>query len=371
VPVPVYIQNKNRIEELDGLRGIAILLVIGFHYVNNQLVNSDVQVGKILSKLTSFGWVGVDLFFVLSGFLIGNILIHNRGSKNFFRTFFLRRLLRIVPNYYLLIIVFIVICQLPYFQQNIFLTGHNTLPVWSYFTMFHNLFMASTESMGNAAMSITWSIGIEEQFYIIFPFIVFLAKPKWLPAILIGAVLLAPVFRNQYNSWIPPYVLLFCRMDALAMGILVAYAFANNKFAGMGKAGFWVIISIMAVDAIICACLFLKYEDIGVLRNTLFAVFFAGCLILALTQQKTLYGAILRNKLLIWIGTLSYSLYLFHYLILGLFHHVSGQNAPGIYDMKGIWVSIAALLASLAVAWLVYRKLETPMVAFGKKFKYN
>lgn len=134
--------------------------------------------------------------------------------------------------------------------------------------------MAETLSMGNDAMSITWSIGIEEQFYIIFPFFVFMLKPKWLPSVLIAAIILAPLLRIQYDSWIPPYVLLFCRMDALAMGVLVAYGFTNNYFEFFGKTAFKLTIGVMAIDAIICGALYWRYQDLGALRNTLFAIFF-------------------------------------------------------------------------------------------------
>jgi peptidoglycan/LPS O-acetylase OafA/YrhL len=78
---------KMRIPELDGLRGIAILLAVSFHYLNNQLVHCVNNLGMIVSKIISFGWVGVDLFFVLSGFLMGSILISTRHSENCIRTF--------------------------------------------------------------------------------------------------------------------------------------------------------------------------------------------------------------------------------------------------------------------------------------------
>ena len=80
--------QSKRIPELDGLRGIAILLVLSFHYINNQLIQSENKIGKTLTKLTSFGWVGVDLFFVLSGFLIGSILMRSQSSPKYFTTFF-------------------------------------------------------------------------------------------------------------------------------------------------------------------------------------------------------------------------------------------------------------------------------------------
>ena len=105
--------ENSRIKQLDGLRGLAVLFVVAFHYINNQISNglvdqqSATTFQKILLKATYFGWVGVDLFFVLSGFLIGSILLRNKKSINLFKTFYIRRFVRIIPIYYLLLLVFL------------------------------------------------------------------------------------------------------------------------------------------------------------------------------------------------------------------------------------------------------------------------
>src|ERR1700722_13730876 len=109
-------EKTRRIPEVDGLRGIAILLILFFHYINNQLTGSAFRAGKLLYGATSFFWSGVDLFFVLSGFLIGTILLRNKGSDRYFSTFYMRRLVRIIPNYYLLITLFALLAALPYFS---------------------------------------------------------------------------------------------------------------------------------------------------------------------------------------------------------------------------------------------------------------
>lgn len=361
-----------RIAELDGLRGIAILLVVSFHYVNNQLANSANTIGKIIAKLTSFGWVGVDLFFVLSGFLIGNVLLRNFESGNFFSTFYIRRILRIIPNYFLLIGVFIIIKNLPVFNGNIFLTQHQTIPLWSYFAMLHNFFMAQLNTMGNAAMSITWSIGIEEQFYIVFPALMLIVKRKGLPYLLVAAILLAPLFRAQYNNtWIPPYVLLNCRMDAIAFGILVAWLHTQGVLSSIVDRYFYFLIGVLLAVITICGFLFWKFNDLGVFKQTLFSVIFSIGLIFSLTRTSGWYGVILRLKPLVWVGTISYSLYLFHYIILGVFQHFNNNlTGLGVNNGTDILISVAALTASFLFSWFVYRFLETPMVNIGKRFKY-
>jgi peptidoglycan/LPS O-acetylase OafA/YrhL len=362
---------SKRIPELDGLRGIAILLVLSFHYINNQLGGSTNKWGMAITKITSFGWVGVDLFFVLSGFLICSVLLRTRNSSNYFSTFFIRRILRIIPNYYLLIVIFLVILSIPAFANNYFLTGNNVLPAWSYFLMLHNFYMAHLKNMGNPAMSVTWSIGIEEQFYIIFPFILYYVKENLLPVVLIVAIITASFLRMGYQSWIPPYVLLPCRMDAISFGALVAWLNYYKDLKDLVSKYFYIFIGLLLADAMICTYLFIKYGDLGVIKNLLFAMVFSIMVVFALTKNRGWYGIFLRNKALVWVGTISYSLYLFHYLILGLFHHFIGNTAGvSINNMKDLLVSILAFITSLVFSWLVFKLLETPMVSWGKRFKY-
>jgi peptidoglycan/LPS O-acetylase OafA/YrhL len=363
--------ENRRIQELDGLRGLAILFVISFHYLNNQLVKSENTFGLLIAKATSFGWVGVDLFFVLSGFLIGSILIRNKGAKNYFSTFYLRRLVRIVPNYYLLIVIFILIRSMPWFTANQFLTGDDVIPTWSYFTMLHNFFMAAGNNMGNASMSVTWSIGIEEQFYIFFPLAVYFLRDGLIPYFLLIAVLVAVFLRLSYDNWIPAYVLLPCRMDSIAFGAGVAWLNAHHDLDKLVKAHLRIFLIIIIGDLALCAFLYMKYGDLGPAKNTLFAIFFASVLICALVFRSGPLGQMLRNKYLMWIGTISYSLYLFHYMILGVFNHIfSGHYGVIILEPFDLIVTAAAFVFSLTFSWLVFKYLETPFVAWGKRFKY-
>jgi len=283
----------------------------------------------------------------------------------------MRRVVRIIPNYYLLLVIFLLITAIPYFQSSYFLTGSNVVPTWSYFLMLHNIDMAHMRSLGNSAMSVTWSIGIEEQFYIIFPFIVYFFKEQWLPLTLILAIITAPIVRMQYNHWIPQYVLLPCRMDAIASGALIAYYDQKFSIQSIVRKRIKWIAAILIADVSLCAYLFVRFNDLGPIKNTLFALIFSGGVMLALTYKNSLYAIILRNKTLMWVGTISYSLYLFHYLILGMFQFVFGKNDGLVLgSFKDIVVSIAALVFSLFFSWIIYKKLETPFVRWGKHFKY-
>ncbi len=366
-----------RIPQIDGLRAIAILLVISFHYINNQLTGSVSALAKFFYFITSFGWAGVDLFFVLSGFLIGTILIANRQKDNYFFTFYIRRFVRIIPNYYLLIFVFIVVSQISIFSTDYFVSGNQNIPTWSYFLMVHNIYMAALHNMGNSAMSVTWSIGIEEQFYLIIPFIIYYLKPKLLPFLLVCFIVLANIFRLYHpvqpteNFSIAAYVLLPCRMDAISFGVLIAWINYNYDLTDLVNKYYSKIILLMLSIVIFCGLLLLLYGDIGIIRNSLFALFFTFAIVVGLAKPRSIYGNFLANKSLNWIGKISYSLYLFHYIILGIFIVIGERVLLKPNNVERILISILALAFSLPFSWFIYKYLETPFVNLGKKANYK
>lgn len=360
-----------RIPELDGLRGVAILLVVSFHYLNNQLTESASSLGKIIGKATGFGWIGVDLFFVLSGFLIGNIILRYGHSGSFFKAFYIKRILRIIPNYFLLIFIFLVIAALPYFSNAVFLTHGNIIPGWSYFAMVHNFYMAGFANMGANSMSITWSIGIEEQFYLTFPFILLFIRRKHIPWVLVALIALAPFFRSLYADWVSSYVLIWCRMDALSFGVLGAWLMLDDKAQQLTHKYYQWLLVLLAVDLLIAGFLYAKFGDLGVFKQTFFSVAFLITLLIAINRTGTLLAWAMRIQPLRWVGQISYSLYLFHYIILGLFHFVILDHAYlGLNTTTDVLVTIGATVFSLFFSWLVYISLESPLVNFGKRYKY-
>jgi peptidoglycan/LPS O-acetylase OafA/YrhL len=354
----------NRIPAVDGLRGVAILAVLSFHFVNNQLVNSVTANGRILAKVTSFGWAGVDLFFVLSGFLITSVLLKKKKSNNFFTAFFIRRIFRIIPCYYLLLAIFLLIQAVPYFSTNHLLVGNKAIPMFSYFSMVHNLYMAHANNL----LSISWSIGIEEQFYIVFPFLIYWIDEKKIPFVLGILIVLASIARSHIDDWIPAYVLLPTRMDALSVGALVACFFRHEYFSQiMGKYKYH-LVSLLIIDMCVCAYLYFKQGDLGPIRHGLFAAAFGISLLFAL-YPIPVYTNILCSRHLQWIGKISYSLYLFHYLILATFHHIAGNRAGLVLESKfDLAVTLMALSFSFIFAWALYNWLERPLVACGRTF---
>jgi peptidoglycan/LPS O-acetylase OafA/YrhL len=169
----------------------------------------------------------VDLFFVLSGFLIGGILLDVRESPNDFRTFYGRRFYRIVPLYYLWIAV--------YFSFEAFRTAPETwhaIPIYALFLQ--NSVKIEHGVLGTAWLGALCSLAVEEQFYLIVPAVVRVFSGRKLVFILSSAIVCAPVFRIALRHFVPahpaaPYMLTACRADALAMGVLLALGWRNEK----------------------------------------------------------------------------------------------------------------------------------------------
>ena len=214
--------GKGYIRELDGLRGIAILLVTMNHFwpPNGPLGRH--------AGVAHLGWIGVDLFFVISGFLISGILIDTLDSPNYYRNFYARRSLRIFPLYYLFITFLFVV--IPLAQRG---------------TYFHTAFIRESGSpawyylyLGNIRESVTgltpafflaplWSLSIEEQFYVLFPLVVARLRIESLGKCMWWLVAIAPLYRLIMMILVPSnsriqYLSTPSRMDELAIGVLIA-----------------------------------------------------------------------------------------------------------------------------------------------------
>jgi peptidoglycan/LPS O-acetylase OafA/YrhL len=363
-------QRDERLLQVDGLRAIAIGIVVLFHYVNNQLTNATDQIPKRLAQLTSFGWCGVDLFFVLSGFLITRILLHHRDSSQYFLTFYVRRTLRILPIYMIFLLVWLAFRMVDLFPNNEFLVGNEVVPMWMYFTMTQNIGMAYMHSMGNDVLSITWSLGIEEQFYLLFPFLVRYLKEPALWLVLFFAIAVACFSRSGFEYWVPKYVAPHCRIDSLSLGAIIA-AIDRSGFFQSPLSPWWIITAGLVMTLFI-ASYWLVFHDLGIFKHTLIGFVFASSLALSLTGKPIWFIRLLSNRVFLWLSKISYSLYLTHYFVLGLMHAwLLGTDGIGILGIQDVAVSVLALCLSLMLSWALFLWIETPFIRFGKSFHYG
>src|SRR3954465_4025832 len=206
-----------KIKEIDGLRAIAILLVVAWHYLG---ASDGPQ--SLPWRMFIFGRCGVDLFFVLSGYLITSILLYHRDSPRYFSAFYGRRAFRILPVYAAMLMVFL--------AGKLSGVGHTffdgPLPWWSYTLGVQNIFMSIHQSYGAIWLGGTWSLAIEEQFYLLFPLIVLWLPAAWLPRFLVAMLIASPLGRiisYQAGDAFSYYVLTPFRADILATGALIAW----------------------------------------------------------------------------------------------------------------------------------------------------
>src|SRR5580704_2580169 len=199
-----------RLSQLDGVRGIAILLVL--------IHNTDSFPSLHLAAISAYGWMGVDLFFVLSGFLITGILLDTKQSNSYLKTFYARRCLRIWPLYYsLLIFMFVIVPHLrPSDAHAIF---ERSSPWWAYPFFLQNFFVA-IPAQAAGPLGVTWSLAIEEQFYLIWPLFIRYFSSIQIKRIAMGVIFLSPPVRFYLAlHHVNIYSNLFCRLDGLMAGV--------------------------------------------------------------------------------------------------------------------------------------------------------
>jgi peptidoglycan/LPS O-acetylase OafA/YrhL len=343
-----------RLPALDVLRGIAILIVVVHHYVPEQY------------KPPLF-WSGVDLFFVLSGFLITNILLKNSAAKNYYQTFYLRRAARILPLYWLLLLVFGLVMNMEPEMLGSSFARH--LPLWSYLTFTQNFMYAARNFWRDPWLDVTWSLALEEQFYIFLSISVRNLNKKLLIGLSIFLILLAPVLRLLAENPLSGYILPLHRADSLMLGVLIAIIWQSKS----GQAFFYshkkYFLFALPLFFLGIAYLIAVKAGLGTpLPHFILAFFYADLLILALIHPLEKPGPLFGNKFLDWLGLRSYGIYLLHkpfrLVVITLLAKQSMVFEP--------WVNLLLITILLFVfAEISYRLIEKPMMNLGHRFKYD
>lgn len=338
-----------KIPQLDAVRGIAILLVL--------IHNTDAFPSLHLEAISTYGWMGVDLFFVLSGFLITGILLEAKQSESYFKNFYARRCLRIWPLYYsLLIFMFLIVPHLhPSDARNIF---ERSSPWWAY-PLFLQNFLVAVPAEAAGALGVTWSLAIEEQFYLIWPLVVrFFSSPQ-IKRIALIVILASPPLRfflahhhvNIYSNF-------FCRLDGLMAGALLAVVLRSETFAPSKY------VKLAWVSFLMAACLAILAENQQVrwIAFSMTSLASVSLVYLALFSLAKWVQSFFRNRFLTYTGTISYGLYLLHKIPLDVSKEIHADRHP--------FLSIFVILvASCVLAAISYTFLEKPFLRLKRFFE--
>ena len=365
-----------RIPELDGVRGFAILLVLVWHYLQGQIAPDSGPVLAMIKQLLGFTWSGVDLFFVLSGFLIAGILIDNRGKPGYFRTFYMRRICRIFPLYYLNLTLFTVLGGLALYQSP-YLAGLlqvTPVPEWSYWLFLQNIYMGAYNSFGPEWLAVTWSLAVEEQFYLFLPLVIRYVPASRLAYVFVWFAIMAVYLRYEVPGF-TAYINTPWRADSLMVGALLALLVRKPLFVRFvtndcGRRLVYGLFSLLLVGALMTNGSSQRPFSLPFTYLWL-ACLYAFLILILLFYRNVWLARMFRNRFLIWLGGISFGVYLIHQPISGFLHGLRGNAVPVMTSWQDVIITLLALGATLLIAQVSYRYYESRFIRLGHRFRYE
>lgn len=350
------------IEALDGVRAIAFIFIMLFHGFE---LWKDSEMPPALNApyfVAGALWTGVDLFFVLSGFLITGILLRARDKPHGLRIFYVRRTLRIFPPYYLVLAG--LFCLLLFTDGLDAVLRSERLSYWTYS---HNFFVAIQSWDDFRSLAHLWSLAVEEQFYLFWPLVILLLPLRhlrWITACLVVMPLLLRAAMLMAGSYyIAVYVLIFARMDALAVGALIALLAVTAEGRDM-LARLAPKLLVMGVLMMGCIAVWRQGYDLddavvqtlGYSANLVAAAGLISILCFGSNVHRT--TALFSMAALTWVGRRSYMGYLLHWPVAIQVHH--RLVAWGVEPATGLIINLVAMsgiaLAGAELSWRFYER---------------
>ena len=372
-------ENRAFFPALDGLRALAFLMVFGQHYLS-----------------LAWGWTGVNVFFVLSGFLITGILFDSRDDPHRARNFYVRRALRIFPLYYGLFAVLLLLTPAmhwrwsrgwllwPLYLGNFlrFLSPLAAIPHTALEYAADGHLTSQTFPRSELFLGHLWSLCVEEQFYLLWPWVVFWLRDRRRLLLLCGAaVVTGPLFRLWLQAHAPAWMvrgeLLYrftpAQLDALLLGGLIALLWRGSQrvllvrvapfAAAAGTALFAAYLIFVAHGWVMYPETYPRWSFTG---GLLFIDLYAAALIVCALRPGSWTYRLLHVRPLRWVGRLTYGAYVFHDLLHGFFVHLVVHSGVPLLAEDGYARRYAtAALAfggTLLLAWLSFRYLESPFL---------
>jgi peptidoglycan/LPS O-acetylase OafA/YrhL len=379
---------NRRLVELDGIRGFALLIVLTTHFgvYGQETVG---WFGKAFHGLVDIGWISVDVFFVLSGFLITGILLESKGSESYFKTFYLRRALRILPLYYCAVVVYflVLVPALSVLSPDrasvaIAVDRPPSEQLWYYLHLANWRIAWGVTFKG---IDHFWSLAIEEQFYLVWPVVIYFASRRTLWRVCIGIMAVSFTLRNlpavyTLQETYPglAYSLTPLRIEPMALGALLVLLVQNDRFLRHWRA--WALgafaTGLLCLAAVIARTGSAGFEPVLMSRFGFSgAGLIGGSLVVyaALQSGSTSMGAVfLRNPFLVELGRLSYGMYVIHRGLSILSPPIQAALMPRI---GGVAAQIVLIVTGTAVSYLLARiswaLIEEPFLRLKARFSYS
>jgi peptidoglycan/LPS O-acetylase OafA/YrhL len=363
-------QSSLHLPGLDGVRGVAILLILIMHLGVMRASNpTEIAVFKVISAC----WIGVELFFVLSGTLITGILLDAKYDTSYYKDFYVRRVIRIFPLYYILLIFSFYILPLVSHPKMANFSRVQGDEAW-YWVFLQNYAMAMAGGPRHAIMDVTWSLAIEEQFYLIWPFVIRALSTRRLGVVCAAAIAFSLSLRlglvwQGVSPWVI-YVLTPTRLDGLLAGALVAIAIRSPalttaRLDSMARTS-WLSGALM-LAAVVWVSHGLEWDDpiVQTFGYTALAVMFAGLVMSTVLQagSRTPLSLVMEWGPLTVLGGISYGLYLVHLPLRALVRDAIFKPATfpdffgGTLVAQLVFYCVSGALA-ISVAWCVFHGFE-------------
>lgn len=338
-----------RISQLDAVRGIAVLLVL--------VHNTDIYPSLHLRFIVRNGWMGVDLFFVLSGFLITGILLDTKKSNGYFANFYARRCLRIWPLYYSALLFMFIVVPVLHPAEHINIFAARSSPWWAYPIFLQN-FLVPVPTNAAGLLGVTWSLAVEEQFYLVWPLVVRLCTKAQLRRMALGVICVSPLLRFylQHHGVII-YSNTFCRLDGLMAGALLAVVTRSSNF----KPARFVMPAWITLFASAVLALGIDAMNQRWLAFSFIALAAVSLVYLALFSEQRQLQWLLRSRFLVYTGIISYGIYVLEKIPLDAIKAFHLDRHPLI-------AFSAAIVSTYALAMLSWNFLEKPFLRLKGRF---
>jgi peptidoglycan/LPS O-acetylase OafA/YrhL len=361
---------------LDGVRGLAILLVLCVHFVGDAPAQD--ALARAVVKIANYGIWGVDLFFVLSGFLITGLLHDAKGAPHYFRDFYIRRTLRIFPLYYgVLALLFIVLPALPSaYPTGLGESARHQAWLWLYAS---NVYLAIHRAWALPYVGHFWSLAVEEQFYLVWPFVVLWCGRRALLRVCVVVAALAlglRVLLSDGGGELAALVLTPCRFDALCVGGFLALAVREVGLERVARAcgrALGPLLGLLLATSAWNAVVGTHAAVVLPLRGSIVALTCGALLGTTLGAARTsVANRIFGNRVMRFLGTRSYGLYVFHGIIAyAIWEHAAEFDALAarIGPRAAVaLVACAGTAASVLVATASYALWEKPFLRLKSRF---